>query len=298
MKRATIIGVVVAVVVIAALLSIVLVQPRILGIGEAPQPTKLVIWWNKGYYAEEDLALMEAAQEFGKMKGVFVEVSFFTTEDIPKKLIAALEARSPPDVAYAHFEDWMLSPKWAWDGLLEDVSDIINENKQRYIPEALQTAYLYNNKEGKYSYYKVPIQMQTIHIHYWKDLVAEAGFDPSPQKIPKTWDEFWNFWFTVQDKLRAKDPEKYRNVYAIGWTLGTGSTDAFYNLYRRRGTSSGTSGSRCRTNLGRKTPRSIGTCSLLAGLSEQGQQTPSTTSRPSITTMRRSQSSLQTESST
>ena len=95
MKRATIIGVVVAVVVIAALLSIVLVQPRILGIGEAPQPTKLVIWWNKGYYAEEDLALMEAAQEFGKMKGVFVEVSFFTTEDIPKKLIAALEARSP-----------------------------------------------------------------------------------------------------------------------------------------------------------------------------------------------------------
>jgi multiple sugar transport system substrate-binding protein len=230
MKRTTIIGVVVAVVVIAALLSIVLVQPRILGIGEAPQPTKLVIWWNKGYYAEEDLALMEAAQEFGKMKGVFVEVSFFTTEDIPKKLIAALEARSPPDVAYAHFEDWMLSPKWAWDGLLEDVSDIINENKQRYIPEALQTAYLYNSKEGKYSYYKVPIQMQTIHIHYWKDLIAEAGFDPSPEKMPKTWNEFWNFWFTVQDKLRVKDPEKYRNVYAIGWTLGTGSTDAFYNF--------------------------------------------------------------------
>jgi multiple sugar transport system substrate-binding protein len=72
--------------------------------------------------------------------------------------------------------------------------------------------------------------MQTIHIHYWKDLVAEAGLDPSPEKIPKTWNEFWNFWFMVQDKLRAKDPEKYKNVYATGWTLGTGSTDAFYNF--------------------------------------------------------------------
>jgi ABC-type glycerol-3-phosphate transport system substrate-binding protein len=95
MKRATVIGVIVAVIVIAALASVFLVQPRILGIGEAPRPTKLVIWWNKGYYAEEDLALMQAAQEFERMKGVDVEVSFYTTEDIPKKLIAALEAKSP-----------------------------------------------------------------------------------------------------------------------------------------------------------------------------------------------------------
>ncbi|MEM2280344.1 MAG: extracellular solute-binding protein [Nitrososphaerota archaeon] len=208
----------------------VVTQERVVTQVVTVERPKLIIWWNKGYYAEEDLALMQAAQEFGRLKGADVEVSFFTTEDIPKKLIAALEAGNPPDVAYAHFEDWMLSPRWAWDGLLEDVSDIVNENKDRYIPEALQTAWLYNNKEKKYSYYKVPMQMQTIHIHYWKDFVAEAGFDPAPEKIPRTWDEFWNFWFTVQDRLRAKDPEKYREVYAVGWTLGTGSTDAFYNF--------------------------------------------------------------------
>jgi len=48
--------------------------------------------------------------------------------------------------------------------------------KARFEPVALSTAFLYSDQAKKKAYYVFPIKQQTLHIQYWKDMLAQAGF--------------------------------------------------------------------------------------------------------------------------
>jgi multiple sugar transport system substrate-binding protein len=69
--------------------------------------------------------------------------------------------------------------KWAFDGKLEDVSDIINPMKDKFLKNTIETTYLYNDKTKKKAYYAFPMKQQTMHIQYWKDMLADAGYKES-----------------------------------------------------------------------------------------------------------------------
>ncbi|NWF92099.1 MAG: carbohydrate ABC transporter substrate-binding protein [Syntrophaceae bacterium] len=200
------------------------------GLEMAFSKPKLVVWWNKGYYKEEDAGMQKLATEFAQFNNVDVDLTFTIQDDLGPKIISALIARRVPDVAFCFFTDWQIAPKFAWEGRLSDVSDVINDLKPRYLESHLKTGWLYNNVEKKWSYYSIPIEAQALGTHYWKDLVKEAGFDPDPKKIPMKWDEHWAFWKKVQDNLRKKDPAKYGKVYGIGMTSSSRATDTFYNF--------------------------------------------------------------------
>ena len=139
------------------------------------QTKKLVVWWNRGYYKEEDESMLKIAEEFRKAKNVDLDISFTIQEDLRNKIISALTARRGPDVAFCFYNDWEIMPKYAWEGQLVETTDTINELKPRYIEKFLEVAYCYDNKAKKRAYYGVPIEAQTMHSHYWKDLVKEAG---------------------------------------------------------------------------------------------------------------------------
>jgi multiple sugar transport system substrate-binding protein len=194
------------------------------------QTKKLVVWWNRGYYKEEDEAMLKIAEEFRKAKNVDLDISFTIQEDLRNKIISALTARRGPDVAFCFYNDWEIMPKYAWEGQLVETSDTINELKPRYIEKFLEVAYCYDAKAKKRAYYGVPIEAQTMHIHYWRDLVKEAGLPDDPAKIPMKWDEYWAFWKKVQDNLRKKDPAKYAKVYGIGMTESSSASDTIYNF--------------------------------------------------------------------
>ncbi len=66
----------------------------------APAQEKLVVWWNKGYYPEEDAAMQKIVKEFEAKHKVEVDLSFTAQEDLLKKINAALIARRVPDVAF------------------------------------------------------------------------------------------------------------------------------------------------------------------------------------------------------
>src|SRR5678816_1724832 len=87
---------------------------------------KLTVWWVKGFYKSEDDALFEAIKKYEAKTGVKVELSQYPVQDMIPKTVAALDAGSPPDVAYADVYDFQVTGKWAFDGKLEDLSDIIN----------------------------------------------------------------------------------------------------------------------------------------------------------------------------
>ena len=139
----------------------------------------LTVWWVKGFYKSEDEALFAAIKKFEDKTKVKVELSQYPVQDMIPKTVAALDAGTPPDVAYADVYDFQVTGKWAFDGKLEDISDIITPQKDRFLKNTIETTYLYNDKTKKKAYYAFPIKQQTMHIQYWKNMLAEAGFKES-----------------------------------------------------------------------------------------------------------------------
>ena len=154
---------------------------------------KLTVWWVKGFYKAEDDALFAAIKKYeAKNKNVKIELSQYPIQDMIPKTVAALDSGSPPDVAYADTYDFQTTASWAYDGKLEDISSVINPIVGRFAPNTVETTFLLNNKESKRAYYAFPIKQQTMHIQYWADMLADAGFKESD--IPTGWKDYWSFW--------------------------------------------------------------------------------------------------------
>jgi len=187
---------------------------------------KLTVWWVKGFYKAEDDALYEAIRKFEEKTKVKVDLSQYAVQDMIPKTVAALDAGTPPDVAYADVYDFQVTSKWAYEGKLEDISDILAPMKDRFSTNTLETTYLYNDKAKKKAYYAFPLKQQTMHIEYWKDLLEQAGFKESD--IPKDWKGYWAFWCEkVQPGLRKASGKR---DFGIGQPMGVDSSDSFYSF--------------------------------------------------------------------
>ncbi|MBN9063026.1 MAG: ABC transporter substrate-binding protein [Rhizobiales bacterium 65-9] len=194
--------------------------------GAARAQEVLNVWWVKGFYKAEDDALYEAIKKFEAKSKVKVELSQYAVQDMIPKTVAAIDAGSVPDVAYADVYDFQVTGKWAYDGLLEDVSDIINPIKDRFAPNTIETTFLYNDKAKKKAYYAYPLKQQTMHIEYWIDMLNQAGFKESD--IPKDWKGYWSFWCDkVQPAYRRASGTR---AFGIGQPLGVDSSDSFYSF--------------------------------------------------------------------
>lgn len=199
----------------------------LLAAGPAFSQEKLTVWWVKGFYKAEDDALFEAIKKFeAKNKGIKIELSQYPIQDMIPKTVAALDSGAPPDIAYADVYDFQVTAKWAFDGKLEDITSVIDPLRSKFEPRALSTTFLYNDQTKSRAYYAFPIKQQTMHIQYWKDMLADAGFKESD--IPKTWKEYWDFWCTkVQPAHRQKSGQR---SFGIGNPMGVDSSDSFFSF--------------------------------------------------------------------
>src|ERR671912_668194 len=197
------------------LLAVAVAAGLMLGGVPASAQDKLTVWWVKGFYKSEDDALFEAVKKFEQKTGVKVELSQYAVQDMIPKTVSALDAGTPPDVAYADVYDFQVASKWAFEGKLEDVSDIINPIKDRFAPNTVETTFLHNDKDKKKAYYAFPLKQQTMHIQYWIDML-------------QTWKEYWAFWCDkVQPGVRKATGSR---AYGIGQPLGVDSSDSFYSF--------------------------------------------------------------------
>jgi len=193
---------------------------------QAVAQEKLTVWWVRGFYKSEDDALFAAIKKYEDKTGVKIELSQYPVQDMIPKTVAALDAGTPPDVAYADVYDFQVTGKWAFDGKLEDVTDIITPMKDKFLKNTIETTYLYNDKTKKKAYYAIPMKQQTMHIQYWKDMLGEAGFKESD--IPAGWKAYWDFWCDkVQPAHRTKTGKR---TYAVGQPMGVDSSDSFYSF--------------------------------------------------------------------
>ena len=198
-----------------------------LALGPVAAQEKLNVMWVKGFYKAEDDALFAAIKKFeAKNPKIKIELSQYPIQDMIPKTVAALDSGTPPDVAYADVYDFQVTAKWAFDGKLEDITSVIDPLRNTFEPRALSTTFLLNNAEQKRAYYAFPVKQQTMHIQYWKDMLADAGFKESD--IPKDWKGYWSFWCEkVQPAYRQKTGNR---AFGIGQPLGVDSSDSFFSF--------------------------------------------------------------------
>ena len=101
---------------------------------------KLAIWWAKGFYTAEDDALLAVVKKYEAKTGVKVELTWAAAPEMIPKVTAALDAGTPPDIAYADAFNLQTAGRWAFEGKLEDVSDVIAPIKDRFAPNTAEAS--------------------------------------------------------------------------------------------------------------------------------------------------------------
>ena len=190
----------------------------------------LVVWWDEGYYAEEDQALRDIIAPFEQESGKEIELVFHPMEELPDKTAAALEAGQPPDFAFGF---WLTdyAPEWAHEGRLVDLSDTIGHFSDLFDPAQLDQATLLNATKGQRALYGLPIGQITHLTHVWKSLLEEAGF--TLEDIPSDWEAYWSFWCDqVQPAVRQALGRD--DVWCVGLPMSVEAADT-----RMHSTSSG-----------------------------------------------------------
>src|SRR5215471_6724537 len=191
------------------------------------QQKTITVWFGKGFYKSEDDALLEAIKKFEAKTGIKVELSQYAIQDMIPKTVAALDSGTVPDVAYSDTYDVQAQGKWAYEGKLEDLSDILLPMKSAFAPNTLETTYLYNDQTKKKAYYGFPLKQQSMHVRIWKDMLEKAGYKQSD--IPTKWEDYWSFWCNkVQPAIRKATGQR---IYGIGQPRGVESTDSFQSFY-------------------------------------------------------------------
>jgi multiple sugar transport system substrate-binding protein len=188
---------------------------------------KITVWWGKGFYKSEDDALLAAIKKFEAKTNIKVELSQYAIQDMIPKTVAALDSGTVPDVAYSDTYDVQAGGKWAFEGKLEELSDILVPMKSAFAPNTLETAFLLNGESGKRGYYGFPLKQQSMHVQIWQDMLEQAGFKQSD--IPTKWEDYWLFWCDkVQPAIRKATGQR---IYAVGQPMGVESTDSLQSFY-------------------------------------------------------------------
>lgn len=180
----------------------------------------LKIWWDKGYYPEEDEALRTVVSNWERQTGHKAKLSFYTNDELSQKTQRAIQAGSPPDILMNDGGDRTIG-SLAWQGKLADVSAVIEPVRNIYDPTMLSSAYFYNSIEQKESYYAIPIHVSIPHIFYWHDLLNKS--DRNANELPQDWDGFWQLWQQAQQNLR----DRQQQIYGIGLPLSVAAVDTY-----------------------------------------------------------------------
>jgi multiple sugar transport system substrate-binding protein len=191
------------------------------------QQKTITVWWGKGFYKSEDDALLDTIKKFEDKTGIKVELSQYAIQDMIPKTVAALDSGTVPDVAYSDTYDVQAQGKWAYEGKLEDLSDVMTPIQDRFAPNTLEASKLYDNVAKKKAYYGFPLKQQSMHVNIWNDMLEKAGFKQSD--IPNDWNGYWSFWCDkVQPAIRKATGQR---IYAVGQPMGVESTDSFQSFY-------------------------------------------------------------------
>jgi multiple sugar transport system substrate-binding protein len=151
----------------------------------------LVVWWEKGFYPQEDEAVKEVVAAFEQDTAKQVELVFYDQDELPQKIVTALEAGQPPDFAFGLWLAHYVAP-WAFEDQLVQLTDAIGRYSDLFDQDVLDRATLVNAQTGQKALYGLPMGRSSNHVHVWKSLLERAGF--ALTDVPRESNAFWSFW--------------------------------------------------------------------------------------------------------
>ena len=182
------------------------------------QAKTATLWHPQGFVPQEDEALHQFVADYQKLSGNTIDLSIIPFAPLRQKIISAITSGVVPDLISATPPE--VVPLQAWEDHLVDVSDIVEPQKSKMLPIAVESAFCYNNVTKKRSFYGVPYQGAVVPFHIWRTLVEKAGYKESD--IPDKWDAFIDFFKPVQKKLQELG---MRHTYASAFVVSTIGND-------------------------------------------------------------------------
>jgi multiple sugar transport system substrate-binding protein len=178
----------------------------------APRAADLVVWWEKGFYPQEDQAVREIIAAFEQKTGKKIELVQPTQDAIFGDLQAALAAGQPPDFLFGTSAGRAGAAQWAYQGQLVNLGDSLQPVLTLFDSDALEVSMLLDSKTGRRGLYAMPMGSYFNHVYVWSSLLERAGFTLAD--VPKEWEAFWSFWCDqVQPGVRrAMGREDVRGV--------------------------------------------------------------------------------------
>jgi multiple sugar transport system substrate-binding protein len=147
----------------------------------AARQHKLVVWNTTALAPQVDKIMQEQCYAYAKQAGIKeseIDYSIIGSAQILPKLVASLEAGSPPDIA--RHDAWITS-LYRSQGHLLEVTDLVE--KMQRVPGGLFSIFSEVMHEGKA--YAIPQSIGPSPLVARLDILAAAKVEP-----PKTWDEF------------------------------------------------------------------------------------------------------------
>ena len=183
----------------------------------APASGTLVFWLYKTRLDPLDKHRTDRILLWGKQTGITTEVVEIGTSDYGKRVPAAIESKTLPDVLESG-DEWvqLLQPR----GLVMDVSDIFQkiDAEQKWAPAAKAVSTWPDGKQ-----YMVPIGTSGNLLIARDDLLKEAGLTPPP----KTWADLFDY------AAKAQRPPR---TYGLGQALSnTSDSNRFIDMYQSYG---------------------------------------------------------------
>jgi multiple sugar transport system substrate-binding protein len=155
------------------------------------QSADLVVWWEKGFYAQADEAVAEIVATFEQDTGKQVELVQPVQDEVFDRAQVALESGQPPDFLFGTTsESW--AAQWAYEDRLVDLGGALGPVVDLFDADIIEASTLLNGGTGRRGLYALPMGRGSNHIHVWSSLLERAGFTLAD--IPKEWGAFWTFW--------------------------------------------------------------------------------------------------------
>ena len=174
----------------------------------AARQKKLVVWNTTALAPQVDKIMQEQCYAYAKQAGIKeneIDYSIVGSAQVLPKMVAALEAGNPPDIAR---QDAWLSTLYRSQGHLLEVTDIVE--KMQRVPGGLFPIFAEVIHQGKS--YAIPQSVSPSPLVTRQDILAAAKVEP-----PKTWEEF------IEVCKKLQQPPK---LTGYGMCLGvTGDTN-------------------------------------------------------------------------
>jgi multiple sugar transport system substrate-binding protein len=185
----------------------------------AARQHKLVVWNTAALAPQVDKIMQEQCYAYAKQAGIKeseIDYSIIGSAQIQPKLVASLEAGTPPDLA--RLDPWITS-LYRSQGHLLEVTDLVE--KMQRVPGGLFPVFNEVMHQGKA--YAVPQSVSPSPLVTRMDLLAAAKVEP-----PKTWDEFIEVCKKLQQPPKLTGygmclgltTDTNGNVLSIIWSFG------------------------------------------------------------------------------